>query len=167
MPPIYVAVLRREAAYYVGRQGNRIMTVPYATLDNLGEIGLLLQEYRTGLSDGGHDEPTDAAPIALHAHVADTDTEAQAHAAQAFDLYVETRLYARRQVYNDILQSKLALFGSVETVTKQLMELQDLGVHHVMLMMSFGDLQQEHVHRSMRLMAEKVIPRVTARSIDS
>jgi len=161
-PPIYVAVLRREAAYHVGRQGNRMMTVPYATLDGVEEIGALLGEYREGLGDAGHDEPDDAAPVALHAHVAETDDEARAHAARPFDLYVETRLYTRRQVYDGILRSGLALFGSVETVTDQLVELHELGLRHVMLMMNFGSLSQEHVHRSMRLMAEEVVPRVAA-----
>jgi hypothetical protein len=30
-------------------------------------------------------------------------------------------------------------------------------------MMNFGNMAQEHVHRSMRLMTEEVIPRVEAR----
>jgi alkanesulfonate monooxygenase SsuD/methylene tetrahydromethanopterin reductase-like flavin-dependent oxidoreductase (luciferase family) len=162
-PPIYVAVLRREAAYHVGRRGDRVMAVPYATVDAMDDIGALLAEYRAGLSEGGHTEPQDAALVALHAHVAATDEEARAQAARAFDLYVQTRLYTRHQEYDDILRSRLALFGSVETVSDQLVELHDLGLRHVMLMMNFGGLEQRHVQGSMRLMVDEVAPRVAAR----
>lgn len=52
------------------------------------------------------------AAVALHTHVAETDDEARERAARAFDLYVDTRLYARKQVYDDIIASGLSLFGS-------------------------------------------------------
>ena len=39
MPPVYVAVLAREAAFHVGAQGNRIFTVPYASCRDFEDIG--------------------------------------------------------------------------------------------------------------------------------
>ncbi len=163
-PPIHIAVIRREAAYHVGRQNNRVIVVPYATVDRLEEIGALIAEYRSGREAAGHTAPLDDdAVVALHAYVAETDDEARAHAAAPFDLYVETRLYAKSQVYDDILRSRLGLFGSVERVVDQIVELHGMGVPHLMLMMNFGNMAQEHVHRSMRLMTEEVIPRVAAR----
>jgi alkanesulfonate monooxygenase SsuD/methylene tetrahydromethanopterin reductase-like flavin-dependent oxidoreductase (luciferase family) len=42
--PIYVATLRKDGAYYIGRQGRRIMSVPYATLGDFGQIGGLIEE---------------------------------------------------------------------------------------------------------------------------
>ena len=163
-PPIHVAVIRREAAYHVGRQNNRVIMVPYATVDRLEEIGAVIAEYRSGREAAGHTAPLDDdAVVALHTYVAETDDEARAHAAAPFDLYVDTRLYAKSQVYDDILRSRLGLFGSVERVVDQIVELHGMGVPHLMLMMNFGNMAQEHVHRSMRLMTEEVIPRVEAR----
>jgi alkanesulfonate monooxygenase SsuD/methylene tetrahydromethanopterin reductase-like flavin-dependent oxidoreductase (luciferase family) len=120
-PPIHVAILRREAAYHVGRKGQRIMSIPYATLDRLDEVEGIVQEFRRGRAEAGLEPDEDHAIFAFHAHVARTDAEARAEAAEAFDLYVATRLYAKHQTYDDIIASGLALFGSVETVTDKLL----------------------------------------------
>src|SRR3984893_1065228 len=39
--PLYVAILRKEAAYHVGVQGRGLLTVPYGSLDHVDEIGSL------------------------------------------------------------------------------------------------------------------------------
>ena len=39
VPPMYVAVLAREGAYHVGKQKNRIFTVPYASCKDFADIG--------------------------------------------------------------------------------------------------------------------------------
>lgn len=169
-PPIHIAVIRREAAYYVGRQNNGVIMVPYATVDRLEEIGGLIGEYEKGREEGGHEAtpgPDAPAPldamVALHTYVAESDEEARAHAADPFDLYVATRLYAKSQVYDDILASRLALFGSVERVADQIAELSAIGVKHLLFLMNFGNLPPARVRRSMRLMAEEVMPLVASR----
>ena len=153
--PVYVAILRREAAYHVGRQGRRMLFVPYAAVDNLEEIGLMMQDYRRGLAEAGIEDATGMAAVALHTHVAETDAQARERAARAFDLYVETRLYARKQVYDDIIASGLSLFGSARTVADKLARLADMGLDHVMSLHNFGLMPQDQVLDSMqRLMAE-------------
>jgi hypothetical protein len=52
--------------------------------------------------------------------------------------------------------------GSVETVAAKLKALQDMGVNHVMALVNFGALPQPLVLRSMRLLAEEVLPRVSS-----
>jgi alkanesulfonate monooxygenase SsuD/methylene tetrahydromethanopterin reductase-like flavin-dependent oxidoreductase (luciferase family) len=157
-PPIYVAALRAEAAYHIGRQGNRLMSVPYASVGRLEDIGPMLAEHARGFAEAGGADAREATLIALHAHVAGSDAEARANAAEAFDLYVATRLYARRQTYDDILRSRLGLFGSVERVLGQLRELAAMGVGHVMLLLNFGAMPAARVEASMRLFAEAVAP---------
>ena len=164
LPPIHIAVIRTEAAYYVGRQDNGVIMVPYATVDRLEDIGDLIGEYDRGREDGGHSAATrKEGLVALHAYVAETEDEARAHAADRFDLYVATRLYAKSQVYDDVLKSRLALFGSVERVADRIVELFEMGVRHLMFLMDFGNMPQDRVNRSMRLMMEEVRPRVEAR----
>ncbi len=163
-PPIHIAIIRKEAAYYVGKQNNGIVFVPYATVDRLEEIGGLVAEYERGREDGGHGGTArQEAMVALHTYVAETDDEARALAEEAFDLYVATRLYAKSQVYDDIVLSGLALFGGVETVAERIVELSALGVQHILFLMNFGNMPAERVHRSMRLMTDAVVPRVNAR----
>jgi alkanesulfonate monooxygenase SsuD/methylene tetrahydromethanopterin reductase-like flavin-dependent oxidoreductase (luciferase family) len=161
--PIYVATLRREGAYHIGHQGRRMMCVPYATLDSFEEIGELVREFHRGRSDAGL--PPDlsvATSVLLHTHIATSDAEVRRNAAEAFDLYVATRLYAKRVVYDDIMRSGLALFGSVETVAAKMSRLAEMGVDHVMSLHNFGLMPDAQVRRSMRAMIGEVMPRVRA-----
>ena len=166
--PLYVAILRKEAAYHVGLQGRGLLTVPYGSLDHVDEIGSLVSEFRRGRTDAGNKAV--ALPqalgdnvVCLHTHVAETDAAARKEASGPFDLYVETRLYAKKMVYDDILRSGIHLFGSVETVTKKLCALADMGVDHVMTMQNFGNMAPADVTNSMRLLAERVMPQVRQR----
>jgi len=159
-PPIYIAALAREAGYHIGRQGNRVMAIPYATATNFADLGDLQQAYRRGQTEAGHAPGDDDAIYTFHCHVAESDDAARANAAQPFDLYVATRLYARRQTYDDVLASGLGLFGSAESVAAKIAELGRMGIGHVALLMDFGLMPEELVHRSMRLFVEQVMPRV-------
>ena len=72
-----------------------MLFVPYAAVDSFEEIGLMMQDYRRGLAEAGIEDASGMAAVALHTHVAPTDALARERAASAFDLYVDTRLYAR------------------------------------------------------------------------
>ena len=104
-----------------------------------------------------------ASVTALHTYVADTDEQARAEATAAFDLYVETRLYAKSQVYDDIIKSGLALFGSVDTVVDKLVRLHAMGVDHVAFVVNFGGLEDRLVRACMERISTQVIPAVKAR----
>ena len=119
VPPIYVAVLAREAAYHVGKQKNRIFTVPYASCKDFADIGTMLAEYRKGLAEAALAADDDDHVFTLHTYVAKSDEEAKAQAKAAYDLYVDTRLYAKKHVYEDIIANGINLFGSVETVARR------------------------------------------------
>jgi len=159
-PEIYIAALREEAARYIGRAGENLMTVPYATVDRFEEIGRVIDAYRRGAAEAGH-RPRSL--VALHTYVAESDARARAEAEAAFDLYVATRKYAKSQTYGDILASGLSLFGSAETVIDKLVALHAMGVDHVMALYTFGDLPPERGRDSLRRLAEEVLPAVRAR----
>lgn len=163
-PPIQVAILNRVAAYHIGLRGQPVISVPYASVDHWEEIGDLVAEYQKGRAEGGHAPAgPDDVMITLHTHVGDS-AEAVRRAMEApFDLYVETRLYAKRRTYDDILESGLSLFGSVSEVVDKLEQLYSWGVRHVMLLQNFGLLAPERVERSMRRIAEEVMPQLHER----
>lgn len=156
--PIYVAVLRREAAYHVGRQGNNLLCVPYASADRFEEIADIVAEFRRGRAEAGVPADDDSVVVALHTHVAESDAQARENAAAAFDRYVASRLYAKKSTYDDAMRNGLHLFGSVGTVADKLKALKQMGVHHVMALQNFGLLSEEHVHASMRRMMKDVMP---------
>jgi alkanesulfonate monooxygenase SsuD/methylene tetrahydromethanopterin reductase-like flavin-dependent oxidoreductase (luciferase family) len=163
VPPIYVAVLAREAAYHVGKQKNRIFTVPYASCKDFRDIGTMLAEYRKGLAEAGLNADDDDHVFTLHTYVAKTDEEAKKQAKDAYDLYVDTRLYAKKHVYEDIIANGINLFGSVETVAEKMCQLYEMGIRHVATMHNFGALDPALVERSMTMFAKEVMPRVEKR----
>jgi alkanesulfonate monooxygenase SsuD/methylene tetrahydromethanopterin reductase-like flavin-dependent oxidoreductase (luciferase family) len=163
VPPIYVAVLAREAAYHVGKQKNRIFTVPYASCKDFPDIGTMLAEYRKGRAEAGLPRDEDDHVFTLHTYVAKTDEEAKAQAKAAYDLYVDTRLYAKKHVYEDIIANGICLFGSVDTVVDKMRGLHEMGIRHVATMHNFGALEPALVERSMTLFAREVMPRVESR----
>ncbi len=154
--PIYVAVLNRMAAFHVGKQGNRMMSVPYASVDRFDEVATLAAEFGRGAAEAGRAPDT---LFTFHTHVAETDAACRREAAEAFDLYVATRLYAKSQTYDDIERSGLALFGSVETVADKLVALHRMGVRHVVALMNFGLMPAERVERAMDRLMRGALPR--------
>ena len=160
VPPIYVAVLAREAAYHVGRQANRIFTVPYASCRDFADIGVMMADFRGGRREAGFEPEDDDHVFTLHTYVAESDEQARAECKAAYDLYVDTRLYAKKHRYEDILANGICLFGSVETVAEKLCRLHEMGVRHVATLQNFGALAPELVERSMTLFAREVMPRI-------
>lgn len=160
--PIYVAVLNKDALYHVGRQRNEVMCVPYASVDRLDDVAGMVDAYRTGRREAGLD-PAQTGLWTFHTHVAGSDAECRREAEEPFNLYVATRLYARRQTYDDILASELALFGSVERVADKLVRLHDMGIRHVVALQNFGLMPQSRVRAAMELMAREVMPRALRR----
>jgi alkanesulfonate monooxygenase SsuD/methylene tetrahydromethanopterin reductase-like flavin-dependent oxidoreductase (luciferase family) len=156
--PLYVAVLRKEVAYHVGRQGRPMLCVPYAGLDRFEEIGEMVAEFRRGREEIGITDHTDTVTIALHTYVADSDADAKRDAAAAFDLYVATRLYAKSAVYDDLLRKGLCLFGAPDTVAAKLRKLEAMGVDHVATLQNFGGLDDALVQRSMRQLMRDAVP---------
>ena len=163
VPPIYVAVLARDAAYHVGRQRNRVFTVPYASCKDFDDIGRMLEEYRKGRAEAGLEPEDDDHVFTLHTHVAASDEEARRLAKAAYDLYVDTRLYAKKHVYEDIVANGINLFGSVASVAAKIRALHSMGVRHVATMHNFGALEPRLVERSMTLFAREVMEPIAAR----
>lgn len=163
VPPIYVAILAREGAYHVGRQGDRIFTVPYASCKDFADIGTMLAEYRRGRAEAGLRPDDDDHVFVLHTHVAESDAAARAECKAAYDLYVDTRLYAKKHVYEDIIANGICLFGSVATVVDKMCRLHEMGIRHVAILGNFGALAPALVERSMTRFARAVMPAVAAR----
>jgi len=163
VPPIYVAILAREGAFHVGKQGNRIFTVPYASCRDFADIGTMLAEYRRGRGEAGLAADDDDHVFTLHTYVSGSDAAAKAEAKGAYDLYVDTRLYAKKHLYEDIIANGICLFGSVETVADKMCALHEMGIRHVATMHNFGAQDPALVERSMSLFAREVMPRVARR----
>ena len=161
-PEIYVAVLRKEVAYHVGRAGAKMMSVPYATVDDLSECGEIVEQYNQGWRESGAAGDPPEIAFCFHAYVAESDAAARAEAETAFDNYVRTRLYGKSAGWKEITERRYCLFGSRDTVVERLAEMRGLGITHVMLLVNFGGLAHQRVCDTMRIFAEDVLPRVNS-----
>ena len=137
-----------------------MLFVPYASVDSFDDIRTLMDDYHRGLAEAGITDAPGMAAVALHTHVGPTEAAVRTTAAAPFDLYVATRLYARRQTYDDVLASGLSLFGTPDAVAAKLARLSDMGVDHVMALHNFGLMPQAAVLESMRALVEDALPRV-------
>jgi alkanesulfonate monooxygenase SsuD/methylene tetrahydromethanopterin reductase-like flavin-dependent oxidoreductase (luciferase family) len=111
---------------------------------------------------GGDEPPQDENKLIAERRAKLAEWREQAKAA--YELYVDTRLYARKHSYEDILANGICLFGSVETVAGKVRRLREMGIRHVATLHNFGALAPALVQQSMTLFAREVIPGVSAAS---
>jgi alkanesulfonate monooxygenase SsuD/methylene tetrahydromethanopterin reductase-like flavin-dependent oxidoreductase (luciferase family) len=165
-PPLWVAVVRAEAARFVGAQGRSVMLIPYATCDTVDDLGAVVRDYHAGLADADADADaqvtTDSATAngtrevaaALHCFVG----ERQA-CEPYLDRYVLSRAYARPRNYDELLDAGLILTGTPDDVTAQLARIDALGVDHVLLLANFGAMPHDLVAATLTRFAREVMPR--------
>lgn len=177
-PPLWVAILRAEAARHVGAQGRSVMLIPYATCDTADDLGPIAAGHRAGAASRqapGCDiaplEPSErhivAATVgaghevaaALHAYVGRSARDARAECEPYLDRYVGSRLYARQRSYDELLDAGLLLAGDPDAVAARLGKIAALGVDHVLLLANFGAMPPELVAASMTAFARDVMPR--------
>jgi alkanesulfonate monooxygenase SsuD/methylene tetrahydromethanopterin reductase-like flavin-dependent oxidoreductase (luciferase family) len=155
-PPIWIAVLRNEAAPFVGRKGFPIMMIPYATTESLAEIAQAVKVFKEAFAESGKEPALATAPFGLHTFVADSFAEARAHAKEAMDRYVRTRLYAKQRPFDLLVEKNLIAFGSPDEVIRVARLYADAGLTHFLAITNFGGLEHKKVLRSMELMAKHV-----------
>jgi alkanesulfonate monooxygenase SsuD/methylene tetrahydromethanopterin reductase-like flavin-dependent oxidoreductase (luciferase family) len=159
-PPLWIAILRPEAAWHVGRQGRDIMLIPYATSATIADLGRVIAEFARGRAESGT-HGGDVA-VAMHTYVAERPGQARPESEEALDRYVQTRLYAKRRSYDELEQAGLILFGDPEEVAGRIRQLEALGMTHLLILVNFGALPAERVRASMERFAKSVMPELTA-----
>ena len=157
-PPIWIAVLRNEAAAEVGRRGYPVMMIPYAAAEQVSELAETVAAFRRAFVEAGG-RPEDATvPFGLHTYVSDSFARATAEARAAMDRYVRTRLYARQRPYQTLVERDLIAFGSPEDVIRVARRYEAAGFTDYLAMMNFGGLEHARVLGSMERLARHVLP---------
>lgn len=157
-PPVWIAVLRNEAAPHVGKRGFPVMMIPYATTEKLAELADTVAAFRDAFVAAGGD-PTDATvPFGLHTYCADSFERATAEAKDAMDRYVRTRLYAKQRPYELLVEKHLLAFGSPADVIRVARRYEQAGLTDFLAITNFGGLAHAKVLRSMELVAKHVLP---------
>jgi alkanesulfonate monooxygenase SsuD/methylene tetrahydromethanopterin reductase-like flavin-dependent oxidoreductase (luciferase family) len=158
-PPIWIAVLRNDAAAQVGRRGFPVMMIPYATTERLSELADTVRAFRDAFAGAGGNPNDATVPFGIHTYCADSFSEARAHAKEAMDRYVRTRLYARQRPFETPVEKDLIAFGSPDDIARVAERYAEAGLTHFLAISNFGGLAHELVLRSMELIAKHVLPR--------
>ena len=157
-PPVWIAVLRNEAAPHVGKRGFPMMMIPYATTEGIDELAETVAGFRGAFADAGGDPRAASVPFGLHAYCADSFERATAEAKPAMDRYVRTRLYARQRPYELLVEKSLIAFGSPEDVIRVARRYEQAGLTDFLAITNFGGLEHARVLHSMELLAKHVLP---------
>ncbi|AOS65360.1 LLM class flavin-dependent oxidoreductase [Actinoalloteichus hymeniacidonis] len=151
-PPLWVAVIRPEAAYHVGRQGRNIMLIPYASATDIGHLGEVVTAYRRGFAESGAPGQGDVA-VALHTYVGE-QPDVSDEVGPALAQYTDTRLYHKsHRSYAELVAAELVLFGDADLVSRRMRRLAELGVTQLLALCNFGALAPELVNASMKRLA--------------
>ena len=162
-PPIWIAVQRREALPYVARKGTSVALVPYATVQNVGELGEEIREFRHHLPEGQKAEVA----IALHLYAGPHPERARV----ALQRYLDSRLATQSTFYQDkvrhdprhasaetIERTGFALFGSARDVLAKMVEFREAGADEILGIYDFGGLPQKEVRNSVRELGQGFTP---------
>ncbi len=158
-PPFWIAVLRNEAAAFVGRRRLPVMMIPYATTEDLSELGATVTAFTQAFVEAGG-RPADATvPFGLHTYCSESADDARADAKAAMDRYVRTRLYARQRAFDTLVERDLIAVGGPDDVARVAQRYAAAGLTHFLAITNFGGLAHDKVLRSMERLAKHVLPR--------
>lgn len=154
-----IAVLAEQAAYYIGKKGYPLMSVPYATVENIEGLKPFYDSYRRGWQEMGH-PGRGKVYAAVHVHTGDQPAHRDELARKHLEIYVYSRLYARHSSYDQCLQRRVVAMGTPEEVAASLQEFINAGADHLMFIFNYGGMPFSEVVRSMERTIEEVIPQL-------
>jgi alkanesulfonate monooxygenase SsuD/methylene tetrahydromethanopterin reductase-like flavin-dependent oxidoreductase (luciferase family) len=176
-PPFLRACSSLESLRQAAHEGTPLML----GLKSNSEIAERITAYRTirnelGVSANEVDREVSAFRVLRRVSVADTDEEAVTSMKQAliWEGEIARRVHgpgatpgaaaatANGHAVSDGGEVSGACAGTPATVAAQLLALRTLGIQHVIAWLNFGDMPFAKVQRSMELLAQEVIPQITA-----
>lgn len=161
-PPVHIAVLRNEAAEFVGRRGFPIMMIPYATTEQVDELSEVTASFRKAFIAGGGNPSSATVTFGLHTFCGDTTESARRLVREAMNRYVRTRLYARQRSFEELIERDLIAAGDADEIVRVALRYKDAGLTDFLAITNFGGLEHEAVLESMERLAKRVMPRLTA-----
>lgn len=158
LPPVWMAVQRREALPFVARRGVSVAMIPYATTTGLDEVARNVREFRAALPQGS----SARVGAAFHIFVGDRAGEGR----RALQRYLDSRLetgspHFRARVEESSEASTveglerrgLVLLGRPEEVATKVAAIEATGVTDLLGIFDFGGLPLAKARSSMRRFA--------------
>lgn len=161
-PALYIAVLRSEAAQYVGRMQMPLLSIPYASCEDMSEMGQIVASYKSNYVSSGGSAKDAVSAFALHTFCAETRQKACDMASSAMDRYVRTRLYAKQRPMDLLQERDLIAIGDPDDIRRVLRKYEEAGLDEFLAIVNFGGMPHEAVMESMSALAQHVLPQMSS-----
>lgn len=180
-PPIYIAAVQTPASFeWAGENGYNVMVVPYAGTPE--KVAEMLGLYRKCWEGAGHEPGAEEVQMSIHCYVSEDGDQAREAAAAAFadyngkliDVITKYRPPGESSQYQgydkmieslkkktlwDLLDQGIVFVGTPPEVIEQVENVRELfGEVEPGLQLNFSTVPFEESRRTMRLMAEEVMP---------
>lgn len=161
-PPLWMTANRDESHFrWIGREGLNLMTLPWV-LPSYDLSRKLVEAYREGLREGGHDVNRHEVLAMFPTHVAATEDDARF--AEEHWMNWKKQAFAERgsEIFNilsyeRVVEDSRCIFGTPEMCRQHVRRIRDeIGVTQVATVHHFGGMPQEKVLASMHLFAAEV-----------
>jgi alkanesulfonate monooxygenase SsuD/methylene tetrahydromethanopterin reductase-like flavin-dependent oxidoreductase (luciferase family) len=180
--PLFLACASDNAAAFAGSRGQQIVSSTYPVVDLAG-LCKRRDIYFEAAAKAGHEVEGFDNPYLYFAYVGESDAEAEEMAEHHLNQfhYITESHYELQRGHRNVAMDKLAdddkhaleglhaltrrgveeaLYGSVETVTEKLREIQrELDPRYIVLQLNQGNIPYEKATASMRRFATEVAPR--------
>ena len=158
-PPIFLAALSQASYKIAAERGYSILGIPYASCKSLKEVGEKMTYYKGALEASGRDPAKFETIQCFHAHVAESEKEAQKNAREPMDSYYKHRIHIRPRSYDELYRDRMTMVGDPKHCIEHIEEIKETGTNYIIFMMNFAALGQRKILDSMEIMAKEVIPK--------
>lgn len=158
-PPVFLAALSPGSYKVAGERGLPILGIPYASCKTIAEMKEKITGYKETLAASGHKPDRYEVVQCFHAHVAESDKEAEKNAREPMSLYYSHRLQIRPRTYDELYKERMIMVGDPGRCIEQIEEIRETGTNYIMFLMHFAAMGQERILKSMEIMAREVMPR--------
>jgi alkanesulfonate monooxygenase SsuD/methylene tetrahydromethanopterin reductase-like flavin-dependent oxidoreductase (luciferase family) len=163
LPRHWYSAIKADSFAMRGRAGQSIISLPHISAKSFANAKTLVENHRSQyLAAGGNSEEYEL-PMILYTFVAPTRAEALQTAVEALRRYMEQQHPGSHEhimhAIHHLKDEKLLWFGTPGDLIDVLAQFQaSIDNRHFVFWSDFGGIQPELVVRSMRLIAQEVLP---------
>lgn len=165
-PRHWYSAIKADSFVTRGRAAQPVISLPHISAKSFADVGKLVENHRSHYLAAGGNSKDYELPLILYTFVAPTRAEALQTAVAALRRYMEQQHSGSHEhimhAIHHLMEQKLLCFGTPGDLIGVLEQFQaSIDNRHVVFWSDFGGIQPELVLRSMRLIAQEVLPHFT------
>lgn len=166
VPRHWFSAIKEASFVERGRAGQLVISLPHLSAQSLAGVGTLVEAHRSQYLGVGGNETQYELPLIFYTFIAPTRSEALQSAVDALYRYMQhqhhdTHVHIMHTIHH-LIDQKLLWFGAPGDLIELIEQFREnVAGQHIVFWSDFGGLPPELVSRSMRLIAQEVLPRFT------